>query len=272
VLDLTQAEAIVQAIADNQPIPASDEALSPWASWRPDPSATPALGPLAPYAGQQFTYFGLPYPPAAGSLADVTSFCAQPDPQLATYQTQSPIALGFTGAGGAAPDGVLLRAGEITTYVVPAGAYRIAITGTGAGVAHLVMVSDGPGTERIHTFVFTVRKGEKGAVAVSTAGTPGTLAIGPKHVHATSGLVLSVKGLPRTVKAGHRTTLKLFVSYTGQPVFGAQIRVQGDGAGASAATNGLGRAQITIRPGRRGRVAITVTRGDSVLRAILRVR
>jgi Carboxypeptidase regulatory-like domain len=272
VLDLTQAEAIVQAIADNQPIPAPDEALSSWAGWRPDPGATPALGPLAPYPGQQFTYFGLPYPPAAGSLADVTSFCAQPDPELATYQTQSPITLAFTSAGGAAPDGVQLRAGEITTYIVPAGAYRVAITGTGAGTAHLVMVSDGTGTERIHTFVFAVRKGEKGSLAVSSGGSPGTLAIGSKHMRAAPGLVLSLSGLPRSLKAGRRTTLKLLVSYTGQPMFGAQVRVQGDGVRASGTTNGIGRAQIAIRPGRHGRVAIAVTRGDSVLRSSLRVR
>jgi hypothetical protein len=272
VLDLTRAEAIVQAIANNQPVPASDEALSTWASWRPDPSATPALGTLAPYAGEQFTYFGLPYPPAADSLADVTSFCAQPDPALATYQTQSPITLAFTGGGGTAPDGLELRAAGTTTYVVPAGAYRVAITGTGTGVAHLVMLVAGAGTERLDTFVFNVRKHEKGALAVSPAGAPGTLTIGSHHVHASSGLVFTVHGLPASVRAKRRSKLSVTVSYTGQPVFGADVRLRGDGVNTSVTTSGSGRAILTINPTRRGRIALTVTRGASVLHAGLRVR
>jgi len=272
VLDLTQAEAIVQAIADNQPIPTSDEALSTWAAWRPDPSATPALGSLAPYPDQQFTYFGLPYPPAADSLADVTSFCAQPDPALATYQTQSPITLAFAGAGGAAPDGVEIHGTGTTTYVVPAGAYRVAITGTGSGAAHLVMLAAGTRTEQIHTFVFDVRKGEKCSLSISPAGVPGRLTIGKKRVKAISGLVLDVHGLPSSLKARHRTKLTVTVSYTGQPVFGAEVHAAGDGVHIRSITSATGRVSFSVRPSQRGRIAITVTRGASVSRASLRVR
>jgi Carboxypeptidase regulatory-like domain len=272
VLDITQADAIIQAISNNQPVPVSDEALPAWSGWHPDSTAIPKLGPLAPYPDQQFTYFGLPYPPAADSLANVTSFCARPDPQLATYQTQSPITLSFAGANGKAPDGAQLKTGERTTYVVPKGAYRVTVTGTGSGLAHLVTMAAGAKTEQIHTFVFHVRRGQHGSLTVSSAGTPGTLRLGAKRVSASKGLLLVLRGLPASLPAKRRSTLRLSVTYVGQPVFGAAIQVRGDGVRASTSSNGAGRAAFSVRARKRGRVAVTVTEASSVLRTTLRIR
>jgi hypothetical protein len=82
--------------------------------------------------------------------------------------------------------------------------------------------------------------------------------------------------LARTIKLNgsviETQDVRLSVTYVGQPFFGAVILVRGDGVRTSTSTNGAGRATFSVRAGRRGRIAVTVTGASSVLRAHLRIR
>jgi hypothetical protein len=192
VIDLRDAAAIVNAAATGAAVPPANDtsrSLDAWAmyvsgSHTPPPLAQ-TLGPLARWTGQQYAYFGFPYPQSALNPAGQVEFynsCAAPDGAPQIVQTHSPVALVFRSASGVTfgldssgnpvgnGTGIVFRAHDQTTYLVPAGRYStMSVTGTGSGTAHIEVfgIVSSPATgyvRKVSNYAFAARKGVTGAL------------------------------------------------------------------------------------------------------------
>jgi Concanavalin A-like lectin/glucanases superfamily len=88
-------------------------------------------------------------------------------------------------------------------------------------------------------------------------GPPGSSAAPPgagAQPRAKSCLRVSV--LPKTVKSGRTTPVRVTVRRAGRPAAGHSVTVRGAGVSKRARTGRKGRARLVVRPGRRGRLRV----------------
>ncbi len=273
VMSIAQAASIVDAIGSGHPIPAADQSLMPLAAWASShgvPAPADVLGSLSPPPQEKLLYFGFPYPPAVTSAPSQVAFygpCLAPDPSLEVVQTHSPIRLSFRGAGGVTfglgpggartgdGSGLIEHSGDLTTYVVPAGRYAVTVAAIGSGPATIVVLGPGTRAQRVQSLSVSVRRGQTGHLDLTGQGTAGPLAIAGRRVRAAGGLPLTVAGVPSRLRAGRRTTARLVITSLGAAVPGAVV-VAG---GHTAVADQHGVARLSLRPGTRGPVTLTVT-------------
>jgi hypothetical protein len=285
VIDLRDAEAIVDAAANGTAVPPANDtsrSLADWAmyvsgSHTPPPLAQ-TLGPAAQWTGQQYAYFGFPYPQSALNPAGQVEFynsCAAPDGTPQIVQTHSPVSLVFRSASGDAfgldangnrvgnGTGIAFRAHDQTTYLVPAGRYStMSVTGTGSGTAHIEVfgIVGAPLTSyvrKVSNYAFTARKGVTGALPVNFFGPAGGLVYAGRSVKQQFGLPLQLAGVPRRLRHGKRT-LKLTVTTFGTSVTRATVSVRYKGHLLVAQTDSRGRVRFTAKLPH-GKLSISVT-------------
>jgi hypothetical protein len=289
VMSIDQAADIVDAVGTGKPIPAADESLPTLGVWASEHSTTPAaaLGSLNAPPQEELEYFGFPYPPPVTSATAQVSFygpCLAPDPSLQEIQTHSPVRLSFTGpnhyqfglgangkhAGGGS--GLIERSGDVTTYAIPRGSYTMQVTATGKGPATIVMLSPAKRTQTVQSVSLTVRKGQSGNLALGPGGVAGPLRLGAKSVRASKGLPLTLKGVPRTLRAKHRARIQLTLTSFGAPIANALVTASGK-ARAAAVTNQRGAVRLSLTPTSKGKVSLTISvPGSGALRRQIRVR
>ncbi len=299
VLDVRDAVAIANAAAAGEPIPAANaqaRSLADWAMYvgntHTPPPLAQTLGPLSPWTGQQYAYFGFPYPRSPLDTAGQARFynaCAAPDGTPQIVQTHSPVTLVFgapdgttfgldtgghvTGMG----TGIVWRAGDVTTYMVPGGRYStMSVTGTGNGTAHIEVfgVVGAPLTSyarKISSYVVGVHAGATGALPINFFGPAGAMTLAGRTVTPRVGLPLQLSGLPRRLRHGRRR-LKLSVSSFSAPLAGALVSARYHSHQVQAVADARGRVSFTVKLPR-GKLRITVTfPGGATLTDTVRVR
>ena len=299
VIDLRDAAAIVDAANSGTPIPPANDvsrSLDAWAMYvsgsRTPPPLAQTLGPLAPWTGHQYAYFGFPYPQSALSSTGQVEFynsCAAPDGTPQIVQTHSPVSLVFQSASGATfgldpsgnpvgnGSGMVFRAHDQTTYVVPAGRYTtMTITGTGNGTAHVEVfgIVSSPATgyvRKVSNYAFAARKGVTGALPVNFFGPAAGMVYAGRPVTQQFGLPLQVGGVPGHLRHG-KHTLKLTVSSFGSPIARATVSAKYKGHVLLLMTDSRGQARLSAKlPS--GKLAITVTfPGAAAVGLTVRVR
>ena len=299
VLDIRDAEAIVEAADGGEPLPAANgvgRTLDQWTMYvsgaKTPPPGRQVLGPLAPWTGDQYAYFGFPYPRSVLDPAGQAEFynsCAAPDGTPQILQTHSPVTLMFASASGQTfgldahghlagnGTGMIFHQGDTTTYVVPGGTYSSArITGTGNGTAHVEVfgIVGAPLTSyarQINNFAFTAHTGATGTVPLNFFGTAGTVSYRGRTVAKRLGLPLTLSGVPRKLRPGRRT-LKLTVTSLGTSIKGAIVTLTVTGHRLTGLTDKRGRVRFRLRVPK-GRLAVTASfPGASPGSARLRVR
>ena len=146
MLDVRDAVTIANAAAAGDPIQpanAQSRSLAAWAMYvgnaQTPPPLAQTLGPLKPWTGQQYAYFGFPYPRSPLDTAGQAEFynaCAAPDGTPQIVQTHSPVTLTFGASDGTTfgldaaghltrfGAGIVWRAGDVTRTWSPAAAIR----------------------------------------------------------------------------------------------------------------------------------------------------
>jgi hypothetical protein len=285
VIDLRDAVAIVNAAVHGTPVPPANDtsrSLDAWAmyvsgSHTPPPLAQ-TLGPMAQWTGQQYAYFGFPYPQSALNPTGQVEFynsCAAPDGTPQIVQTHSPVTLVFRSATGVTfgldssgkpvgnGTGIVFRAHDQTTYLVPAGRYStMSVTGTGSGTAHIEFfgIVGSPLTSyvrKISNYAFAARKGVTGALPVNFFGPAAGLVYAGRAVKQQFGLPLQLGGAPGHLRHGKRT-LKLTVTSFGSPVPRATVSVRYQGHALVLSTDSQGRLRLSAKLPR-GKLTITVS-------------
>lgn len=299
VIDLRDAEAIVNAAANGTAVPPANDtsrSLEAWAmyvsgSHTPPPLAQ-TLGPLAQWTGQQYAYFGFPYPQSALNPTGQVEFynsCAAPDGVPQIVQSHSPVALVFRSASGVTfgldasgnrvgnGTGLVFRAHDQTTYLVPAGRYStMSVTGTGNGTAHIELfgIVGAPLTSyvrKVSNYAFTARKGVTGALPVNFFGPAGGLVYAGRAVKQQFGLPLQLGGVPGRLRHGKRT-LSFTVTSFGTPVARATVSVRYSGHALVRTTDSRGRIRLSAKLPR-GKLTISASfPGAATARSTLRVQ
>ncbi len=299
VLDVRDAVAIANAAAADDPIPpanAQARSLAAWAMYvgnaHTPPPLAQTLGPLKPWTGQQYAYFGFPYPRSPLDTAGQAEFynaCAAPDGTPQIVQTHSPVALVFGAADGTTfgldaaghvtgiGTGIVWRAGDVTTYMVPGGRYStMSVTGTGNRIAHIEVfgVIGAPLTSyarKISNFVVRVRAGATGALPINFFGPAGSMTFAGRTVTPQVGLPIQLSGLPGRLRHGERR-LKLSVSSLSTPLPGALVIARYTSHQLQAVADARGRVGFKVKLPR-GNLRITVTfPGGATLVDTVRVR
>ncbi|HLI31695.1 MAG TPA: carboxypeptidase-like regulatory domain-containing protein [Solirubrobacteraceae bacterium] len=150
---------------------------------------------------------------------------------------------------------------EVSELKLPAGAYRLILTGTGRGHATLVVSSSSVHGLQSEVFSFRVRRGERGRLALRSGKSPTTMRLGRRRLRGARGVPLSVHGLPSALPHGVRSTLTLSVAdQFGRPAAGVTVSVSG-GSGAprlQTVSTPTGRVAITLDPPAPGRLTVTL--------------
>ncbi len=285
VLDVRDAVQIAIAASDGTAIPpvnAQARSLADWAMYvsgsQTPPPLVQTLGPLKPWTGQQYAYFGFPYPRSpldAPGQAQFYNSCSAPDGTPQIVQTHSPVSLVFSAPDGTtfglnaqgqvtgSGTGIVWRAGGVTTYLVPAGRYTaMSITGTGNGTAHIDVfgVVSAPLTSyarQISNYVLRAHAGVTGTLPVNFFGPAGAMSYAGRIVKAQAGLPIQLFGLPAKFRHGKRK-LKLTATSFGTGLQDALVTISYKGHQLHATTNGHGHASFSINPPR-GKLTITVS-------------
>ncbi len=298
VLDIRDAVQIAIAAADNAPIPPANaqvRSLADWAMYvsgaKTPPPLTQTLGPFNPWTGQQYAYFGFPYPRSPLDTAGQAMFynsCAAPQGTTQIVQTHSPVSLVFSAADGTTfgldaagnltgnGTGIIWRQGDQTTYLVRAGNYStMTVTGTGSGTAHVEVfgVVGSPLTSyarKISDYVFRVRGDATGTLPVNFFGPAGAMTFAGRTVTPQAGLPIQLAGLPARIKHGKRR-LVLVASSLGAPLPGAVVTLAEKSLTLTATTDAHGRARFTVRL-LKGRFTVAVSYpGAAPLTSTIRV-
>lgn len=184
-----------------------------------------ALAGFAHPQGNDALLYGTgPYPPFGADAQTQSTFTSCVDRNFSpgtSITVHSPISVVLTDAHGAR-GGVPAKgkpidklAGSLVSYKgrhvrvieAPAGSYRLNITGIGKGKATLVIRS-GSTTE---AFTFTVKRRQRGSLQISPGRVPAVLRFGGKKIHGIRGVPMFVTGLPKKLRRGRTTDLRLRV-------------------------------------------------------------
>ncbi len=285
VLDIRDAVQIAIAAADDAPIPSANAQVRSLAAWAmyvsggtTPPPLTQTLGPLDPWTGQQYAYFGFPYPRSPLDTAGQAMFynsCAAPDGTPQIVQTHSPVSLVFSAAAGTTfgtdaagnltgnGTGIIWKQRDQTTYLVPAGTYStMTMTGTGSGTAHVEVfgIVGSPVTSyarEISDYVFRVHSGATGTLPVNFFGPAGAMTFAGRTVAPQAGLPIQLAGLPARIKHGKRRLI-LVASSLGAPLPGAVVTLTEKSHTTAATTDAHGRARLTVKL-LKGRLRVAVS-------------
>lgn len=245
----------------------------------------PQRGRVRPWPQEELTFLGYPYP------GDATAgWCLPPSPYATTVEA---VGSGRGPQGGAphAPVHLLARdakgrllgvdakgkprveipGGALVDgrLVLPRGAYTLSVTGTGRGAATVIV--DRAGARA--SYELSVRKGVTGSVALTAAGAARPLAFGRTTVRASTGLRLTIAGLPARIAPGKAVALRLRVRDARGAVAAAVVTVRVGKATLAALTDQAGRATIEL-PAATGRtVAVRASApAHAVATAVIPVR
>jgi hypothetical protein len=245
----------------------------------------PSFGLAAPQGNEDLLYGYGPYPPFAGGATEQASFNHCVGYTFGTRITpHSPVTVlvsdakgeqaGITKAGvptAAVPGSLLGYSGHaLRSLSLPTGSYKVAVHGTGNGPATLVFTV---GTSSSEVFHFNSHRGASGELAVSSSHVAPSMRFGGRTLHGTPGLELSVHGLPRKLRAGKATHLKLSLKELfGHGAGSVALKVSGAAGSLSAASSGHGRIALTLHPRRKGTITLVFSgAGYETLRRTLHV-
>lgn len=228
-------------------------------------------GYAAARAGEDLAWLGAPYPPPSTDVDARLAFnrCAPgAAPAVNWVQTHSPVRLLITDAKGhrlgydASGKAVKGLSGYVvpgkgsrpTTYVVPSEPLTVAITGTGRGRATIVA---GGASGTVRAFTVSTRRGAHGTLRLAGAGAARSLRFAGRTVRASNGIGIRLRGLPRRLRAGRATTLRLrLTDQFGRPLPGALVSVRARGTAVSGLADTRGRVVLAFTPRRRGAVRV----------------
>jgi hypothetical protein len=271
-----------------------------------------SAGFIAPTGAEDLLFGYGPYPPFAGSaqetaaFATCTGYTATPGPSPSssspssasgadsgeegtTLTVHSPINLIVRAANGTEagvtatgqlrdtiPGASISRSGShVHSVYVPNGSYTVQVLGTGSGAAHLVVTTRSASATGTRVFAFKARRGRSGSLSLSPSGAAARMSFAGRSVHGASGLKLSVRGLPRSLRRGSAVRLSLRVlDQFASPASGVEVRVTVPGGEkASAVSDSRGRVALTLTPRRAGRATVVLSgAGYSTRRLLLAVR
>jgi hypothetical protein len=159
--------------------------------------------------------------------------------------------------------GIVWRAGDVTTYMVPGGRYStISVTGTGSGTAHIEVfgVVGAPLTSyarKISDYVVGVHAGATGTLAINFFGPAGSMTFAGRTVTPHAGLPIQLSGLPKRIRHGKRQ-LRLSASSLSTPLPGALVIVRYKSHQLQAVAGARGQVRFNVKLPR-GKLRITVT-------------
>lgn len=175
-------------------------------------------------------------------------------PPTTVVEIHSPVRL-TTGEGSGAFTVAGGGSGPVT-YVVPGTRQTLSLSGTGAGMASVVVRTD----TAVAVYTFASRPGATGQLRLGTGGDASGLTFAGRPVTAAPGVRLRLSGLPKTLRAGRAVTVRVLVrDEFGLPAAGAVIAVRGPGVATTVLADGSGRARLGLRPRARGAVTVTAT-------------
>jgi hypothetical protein len=232
----------------------------------------PSFG-FATASGAESLLYGYgPYPPLGAEPAVQSLFDRCVARSFETSITpHSPVTVTVSGAHGQSsglnskgiasagiPGSIVSHDGKVLRGIaLPEGNYALHVTGTGSGPATLVLSADGPGGMTTKVFSFHSHRGAHGTIAIHGGRVGGSMRFGSRTVRAGAGLGLRVRGLPRHLRKGKATQLKLSLrTQLGAPAAGVTVIVGGAAGRHVASTDGKGRLTLTLRSAHRGRVTV----------------
>jgi hypothetical protein len=278
VLDTQVADQIADAALNRDPLPPGAIHLPTLAQYEASVGLT-TQGTLTPQPGGELTYFGFPYPPLTSTgQTDATFYdqCLRPDALYFHVEVHSPVRLlftnshgqrfGLTASGKAVRGGAGLmltdRARHTTTFVLPAAAYHVGLSGTGNGKATIVAFTAGRRRMRGQVVVFPARKGVTGTATLGGSGLGATVRFGRHRFRVLTGLGLRIQVKPSRIHHGHGTG-RARIAVTdqfGRAVASATVKlVRGRKTLASLLTDERGVAIVRVPRTKKGRLKIRVT-------------
>jgi hypothetical protein len=224
---------------------------------------------VAPDRPDGRTFLGWPLPTRANGGLGTCLDRARPG--AVVYAAHSPVALKMTDAKGktvadTAP-GAAFKIGGTSYVVAPSGAHALTVTGTGAGPVVLETQS-GKGSS---VASFRARKGARVKLAIRGDRLPKAFRFAGDRVKAESGMPLTVRGLPRSLRAGRAKTVTLTITDAlGDPVPFALV---GAGSEPAQPADAKGRLRVRLHARRRGSLRVEATApGALTRRSAVRVR
>ncbi len=278
VLDTKLAGVIAEAALARQPLPADAIHLPTLPQYEAVAGVT-TRGTLMPQPDGELTYFGFPYPPLTqNGEADAAFYdqCLRPDALYFHVEVHSPVRLLFTdrrgrrfgldAAGRAVRGGAGLmltdKAHHTTTFVLPAGRYKVVFKGSGNGRATIVAFTPGHTGERGQTVLFPVRKGKAGTASLTAGGLGRAVKFAGHRYRVSTGVGLRLKLAPAHLRHGSRPrVVKVRVSdQFGRQLAGALIAVRrGRSTVATGLTNARGIASVRVSSARKGKLVVRVS-------------
>ncbi len=240
-------------------------ALPTLADWETRVGSNAQPGRLEPWPDEDLMYFGWPYPPPDGIVAaslarglyarairvkGMEAIAHSPVNLLFTDAQSRSIGIDAAGRRHLDLPGVIVagKGANPGGYVLPADAYTVTLTGTGAGPATVAFgfpAADGPAPT-----VFTLRsaRGATGTVAVDAASGPASQAnFGGTNYVAQAGVALVCTRVAKTLKAGKRVKLTVVAKDPWRkPVSDAVATFAAGLFTARATTDAKGRATLAL--------------------------
>lgn len=152
-------------------------------------------------------------------------------------------------------------------YVIaPEGAYKLTVTGTGSGA--VVLEARHGGATSVAQF--KAKKGERATFKVSgNSVLPNRFRFGGETVKSVGGVALKVTGLPKKLRAGKKTKLKLKVKDAfGDPVSFPTLKASGAAGPATVFGDVGGVITTTLRPKKTGAAKLMVSAPDLLSRKV----
>jgi hypothetical protein len=278
VLDTRVANEIADAALNRQPLPADAIHLPTLSQYDASVGAS-ARGTLTPQPEGQLTYFGFPYPPLSQTgEADAAFYdqCLRPDALYYHVEVHSPVRLMFTdrrgrrfgldAAGRAVRGGAGLmltdKAHHTTTFVLPAGSYKVALTGTGSGRASIVVFTPGHTRTRGQLITFSVRRGQRGSASLGSGGLGSSVTFAGHRYLVSAGVALAIRLSPPRFGHGRGTrAVKVLVSdQFGRTLPSASVAVlRGRSTVAIGLTDPRGVTTVLVPRGSKGRLLVRVS-------------
>ncbi len=278
VLDTQTAIAVADAALNRAPLPTSAIHLPTLSQYEATAGVT-TQGTLTPQPDGELTYFGFPYPPLTQTGQIDAAFydqCLRPDALYFHVEVHSPVRLlftdghgrrfGLTASGKAVRGGAGLmltdRAHHTTTFVLPAGAYRVSLSGTGTGGATIVAFTAGRTRMRGQVVSFPVRRGQTGSATLGSGGLGETVRFGGHRYRVLAGLALRVRLAPARIhhRRGTRAVRVTVTDQFGRAVPSAAVTLlRGRSTLASVLSDGRGAASLPVPLARKGRLSVRVS-------------
>ncbi len=247
----------------------------------------PQFGLESPKSHDELLYGYGPYPPFDAPIAAQSTFkqCVSPDFQT-TITPHSPVTVEVRDSKGqetglarsgvatdAIPGSLVSHTGRTLKLIsIPSGSYRVKVTGTGSGPATLVFTVPRSGGTSTRVFHFRAHRGEQGSLVLSASGAGSALRFGGRTVKGTSGLALTLRGLPRRLRRGRTAHLSLSIrEQLGHPAWPVAVHVSGVAGSLSASSDAGGKLRLTLHPKRTGTIRLSFS-GPGLRRSVRTVR